>query len=302
MVLWQFIAYEKEAGYVTLQKKGWIGCRSMVNAMIKLSHNDKIKTEFSKQAKNFESGELMTNKQEYLTWAVSIMGLQPGETVLDVATGTGKLARAIASGVSNIIGLDMTEQRLAVGRQAAEEEQIGNLRFMQGDAENLPFEDNSFDRVVSRFAFHHFADVRKALAEMERVLRPGGKLVMIDLIAAQERLAREWSDRIDSLRDASHVKKYTMAEFIRLLAWKGLVVEKTSITDVIVDLESWIGLTNPSADRQLEICKLMKQEMDGENITTGFRPFMLGENIKFLQHWGFILAHKLREDTKEGEN
>ena len=78
--------------------------------------------------------------------------------------------------------------------------------FVKGYAEDLPFLDNSFDIVFSRLAFHHFTDVNAVFAEMVRILKPGGKLVMIDMEAAEEAL-RASEDEIETLRDPSHVKK-----------------------------------------------------------------------------------------------
>lgn len=102
--------------------------------------------------------------------------IQPGQRVLDVACGTGVLARAVAERVGpagEVIGLDINEGMLAVARRLAPQ-----IEWRSGPAEALPFEDNSFDAVVSQFALMFFEDRRAALAEMWRVLRPGGHLAI----------------------------------------------------------------------------------------------------------------------------
>ncbi|MCB0168080.1 MAG: methyltransferase domain-containing protein [Anaerolineae bacterium] len=102
--------------------------------------------------------------------------IQPGQRVLDVACGTGVLARAAAERVGpagEVVGLDINEGMLAVARKKAP-----HITWQHGPAEALPFEDNSFDVVVSQFALMFFEDRQAALKEMMRVLRPGGRLAV----------------------------------------------------------------------------------------------------------------------------
>ncbi|MCB0212104.1 MAG: methyltransferase domain-containing protein [Anaerolineae bacterium] len=102
--------------------------------------------------------------------------IQPRQRVLDVACGTGVLARAAAELVGpegEVVGLDINEGMLAVARRKAP-----HITWQQGPAEALPFEDNSFDAVVSQFALMFFEDRQAALQEMMRVLRPGGRLAV----------------------------------------------------------------------------------------------------------------------------
>lgn len=100
----------------------------------------------------------------------------PGERVLDVACGTGVLACAAAEGVGpggRVVGLDPSEEMLAVARRKG-----ARVEWKNGRAESLPFEDESFDKVVSQFGFMFFEDKRAALREAMRVLRPGGRVAI----------------------------------------------------------------------------------------------------------------------------
>ncbi|HEY7022049.1 MAG TPA: methyltransferase domain-containing protein [Ktedonobacterales bacterium] len=114
----------------------------------------------------------------FAQWAgrvVEAAGLQESEWVLDVACGTGVLARAVAErvGAQRVVGLDANEGMLAVARRTAP-----GIDWRLGSAEALPFDDASFDAVVSQFGLMFFADRRAALQEMWRALRPGGRLVV----------------------------------------------------------------------------------------------------------------------------
>lgn len=100
--------------------------------------------------------------------------------VLDVATGTGDFAIAIAKKLpagSEIVGVDLSEQMLEVGKQKVQ----GNITLRQGDVEHLDFEDGSFDRVSVAFGIRNFEHLEGGLSEMCRVLRSGGKLVILEL-------------------------------------------------------------------------------------------------------------------------
>lgn len=100
--------------------------------------------------------------------------------VLDVATGTGDFAIAIAKKLpagSEVVGVDLSEQMLEIGRQKVQ----GNIALQQGDVECLDFEEGSFDRVSVAFGIRNFEHLDRGLSEMCRVLKKGGKLVMLEL-------------------------------------------------------------------------------------------------------------------------
>jgi len=103
-------------------------------------------------------------------------GVAPGQEVLDVACGTGALAlaaAAIAGPNGRVVGLDANPEMLEVARRKA-----AHIDWREGVAEDLPFDDESFDAVASQFAFMFFDDRAQALSEMMRVLRPGGRLAV----------------------------------------------------------------------------------------------------------------------------
>ena len=127
------------------------------------------------------------------------------DIVLEVAAGTCACGRAFAPLVQTVVCLDATAPMLQVGKKEAQESHLDNMVFVKGYAEELPFLDNSFDIVLSRLAFHHFTDTDNVFREMVRVLKPGGKLILIDMEAADEPL-RKTEDEIETLRDPSHVK------------------------------------------------------------------------------------------------
>ena len=106
------------------------------------------------------------------------------ESILDIATGTGDLTIAMAKAMpdAKITGVDLSEKMLALGRKKIAEQKLeGNITLQTADALNLPFDDNSFDAVTIAFGVRNFEHLDRGYAEMARVLRPGGKLVVLEL-------------------------------------------------------------------------------------------------------------------------
>ena len=172
-----------------------------------------VRREFTKQAKNFEAYQTIFSKEEFNALAIEQMRLTGKERALEVAAGTCAFGRAIAPHVAHITESDATEAMLKIGREHGEKAGVTNAEYVPAEAEHLPFEDNSFDIVVSRLAFHHFADTEAAMREMCRVLKTGGMLVIVDMAARQEHL-RETADGYEKLRDPSHVKCLSETEKI----------------------------------------------------------------------------------------
>jgi SAM-dependent methyltransferase len=147
--------------------------------------------------------------------------------LLDVATGAGFTAVAFAPFVAEVTGLDVSTAMLREARGRARAAGLANLVFQTGAAESLPFPPDRFDGVVCRMAAHHFLSVPKFVAEAYRVLRPGGRLLVAD--SAEPDDAPEvdaWHNHVEVLRDASHVRNYTPAEWRSFVAGAGLALEE----------------------------------------------------------------------------
>lgn len=113
---------------------------------------------------------------------VAIATAKNPKNILDIATGTGDLAISMAkSDAQKIIGLDISEGMLSVGRKKVAEKNLENkIELVQGDSEALPFDENSFDAVTVAFGVRNFEHLKKGLSEILRVLKPGGKLVILE--------------------------------------------------------------------------------------------------------------------------
>jgi len=146
---------------------------------------------------------------------VEMAAPKPVDLVLDVATGTGNTALALAPQVLRVVGLDVATAMLDQARARAQAEKIENAEFLSGSAEELPFPNAEFSLVVSRHAPHHFHRLEKFLSEVRRVLKPGGRFVVADQISPSAQV-EDWVDRWERTRDPSHFQQRTIPE------WKGM--------------------------------------------------------------------------------
>lgn len=146
----------------------------------------------------------------------------PGDTALDIATGAGHMAMALAPHVKQVIAYDMTQEMLLEAKSNAVTRGLTNLTTEKGIAEDLPFPDSTFDIVTVRHAPHHFADVTVAIREMARVAKMGARLVIVDSTSPEDAsLDCQWN-HIETLRDPSHVRNYRPSEWRRIVASTGL--------------------------------------------------------------------------------
>jgi len=144
------------------------------------------------------------------------------ERALDVGTGAGALALALAPLVREVVGVDRVPELLERARVRAGG--LDNVTFVEGDAAALPFEDFSFDLVGTIRTLHHVPRPELVLAEMTRVARPGGTLLVVDQIAPVDPLAALAVDRFERARDPSHTRLLPEIDLRQLFEANSLVL------------------------------------------------------------------------------
>lgn len=170
---------------------------------------------------------------------IEAAGLTGAETVLDLGTGAGHTAMACARHAARVVAVDVTPEMLAAAADLAASRRIGNIEFREADAAHLPFEDGVFDAVTCRVAAHHFADVRRVIDEVRRVLRPGGRFVLADTVAPEDAKADTFLNTIEFLRDPSHVRDYRGSEWLRMLRAAGFEAEMVYRMVLALDGADW---------------------------------------------------------------
>ena len=161
---------------------------------------------------------------------------------LDVGCGAGHASFALArGGARRVTAYDPSSDMLAVVAPEAAARGNEAIDTCVGAAEVLPFESNTFDLVVTRYSAHHWASVPRALAECARVTAPGGRLVVIDVIAPETPLFDTCLQAIEFLRDASHVRNYRASEWAAMQRAAGFTEPTVSRWKLPLEFKSWIA-------------------------------------------------------------
>lgn len=189
---------------------------------------DKVKASFGPNAHGYTISKGHADT-EGLAKLVARVGTQPTDRVLDIGTGAGHTAIAFAPYVASVVALDLTPQMLEEVQHNAAAKGIINIELKQGAAEALPFGDNEFEIVTCRLTTHHFANLPQAMREMSRVLKPGGKLLIADTSVPVEAELDRQINEIEILRDPSHVRNYSEAE------WRTLIEQEAQLTVLEVE-------------------------------------------------------------------
>ena len=197
-----------------------------------------LKGRWEKAAEAYATGEHKSGRE--LELVVEFAGPQGREHVLDIGAGAGHTALALAPHVRSVVVTDPVEAMLGAARRVFEQAGVRNAEFMPASAERLPFQDGAFDIVTSRLAAHHFEDVPLAMREVARVLRPGGVFVFVDTLAPEDEESAAFQDQVERLRDPTHRRIYTKAEWIAFCEQAALRVEQVDEVRKAHDFEPWL--------------------------------------------------------------
>ena len=159
--------------------------------------------------------------------------------VLDLAAGGGHTALAFAGFARQLTALDLTEPMLQAARGLLHERGVAHAAFVAGDVAALPFADGAFDVVTCRLAAHHFADLAPAVREAQRVLRPGGAFLVVDILGHDDADLAAFITEVERRRDPSHVRAYRAVEWKAMLRGAGLTVMDSAVLTKSRPWDDW---------------------------------------------------------------
>ncbi len=164
---------------------------------------------------------------------------RPGCRVLDLGSGGGHVAYAAAAAGAEVVAYDLSAEMLAVVAREARARGL-DIATQQGPAESLPFEAGAFDVVLSRYSAHHWRDFDAGLRETARVLRPGGLAGFADVVSPGAAVLDTFLQAVEVLRDVSHVRNRSLAEWQAAAAAAGLLAGAATPARLRLDFASWI--------------------------------------------------------------
>jgi SAM-dependent methyltransferase len=198
-----------------------------------------INTQFGARAGAYLTSAVHAQGPDLEALAALVAG-KSAARVLDLGCGGGHVSFAVAKAVREVVAYDLAPEMLAVVSAAARERGFGNLSTQQGVAEKLPFAEASFDYVFSRYSAHHWRDLDLGLREAARALKPGGTAAFVDTVAPGQPLLDTFLQTVELLRDPSHVRDYSRAEWLAAIGRAGLFAGRASEHRVRLDMRSWL--------------------------------------------------------------
>ncbi len=209
------------------------------------------------------------------------------ETLLDVATGTGFTAFAFAPHVSNVVAMDITSEMIDQAKIIARGQKIANVSFQVGEAEKLPFKDNTFNIVTCRIAAHHFVGIVCFLSEVQRVLVPGGIFLLVDSCSPEDREINRWHNHIEKLRDPSHVTNYLPSAWKGMIEKSGMAIEKidADLCRTYLSFSDWTRTAGCTEEVKGELLILFRSAP--RNVMDAFQVYEENEDIHFS--WPLVL-------------
>ena len=238
------------------------------------SHHDKIRERFTETADAFARTVRRTRAEEGEELAVrATAGLADAQNMLaiDLACGPGTYTRPLAARVRHAIGADLTPAMVEKARAEAARDGIANIEFVCADIYSLPFADGAAGIVSCGYAFHHMTDPARALGEMARVLQPGGRLAITDIVVC-EGCDGAFQNHVERVRDPSHTTTQSVANFQAMVRNLGLRVVSENQHDNWHDFDVWMGnACKPPGDPAYEQTRALMESCIGDD-RSGFHP------------------------------
>jgi ubiquinone/menaquinone biosynthesis C-methylase UbiE len=246
---------------------------------------------YGRLAEGYVTSEAHAKGQD-LARLVEIARPQPDWVVLDVATGGGHTALKFAPHVSRVTATDITPRMLEKAEVFVRENGIRNVEFRPADAEDLPFDDESYDLVTCRIAPHHFPDPARFVREGARVLRPGGLLLVQDHVLPDDGEVARYVGGFERLRDPSHNRAYSEREWVGMYRAAGLEVEHAEQMVKQHQFIAWAERQNCGAETMTKLVRMIDDAP--EAVAEWLQPREFGTpRASFVNHHLIISGRKL---------
>lgn len=226
--------------------------------MTEKSHASLVTGQFGPQAAAYVTSKVHAEGEDLDALAKVVTGHDTARA-LDLGCGGGHVSFRVAPHVVQVTAYDLSESMLAAVARTASERGLKNVVTRQGAVERLPFEDGSFDFVLSRYSAHHWHDFPAALLEARRVLKPSGRAVFMDAISPGPALLDTYLQAIELLRDPSHLRDYSLAQWVQAVAAAGFAPGIVVQRRVRLEFASWISRMRTPEVRSQAIRSLQKE-------------------------------------------
>jgi SAM-dependent methyltransferase len=253
------------------------------------AHSGLIRDQFTRQATPFSTAAPIADTGA-LRMIVEAAGAGLDDTVLDVACGGGIVVCGFAPHVRHATGIDMTPAMLERARSLAAEKGIANVTWQEGDVTRLPYPDGAFTIVVTRFAVHHFPDPQTVFGEMVRVCAPGGRVVVVDTCVSPDPAKAAEFNRLELLRDPSHVRALPLAELKGLFGAAGLGEPRATFSELRDTVTNLLARSFPNPGDDKKIIELFTASLADDRL--GIPVRRVGDQIDYAYPVAILAAQR----------
>ena len=215
------------------------------------SAKQRVKSQFGKSAEHYVTSSTHSSGTD-LALLPNWLEIRSDSLVLDIATGGGHAAKALAPHAAHVFATDLTVEMLEAAKKHLNP-LADNIFYIAADAESLPFLSNTFDAVTCRIAAHHFPNPHLFVKEAARVLKPGGRFLLIDNIASEDPDLDAFVNRLESLRDHSHVRSYTVSQWKGWFKKSGFNLVREDMRKKKLSYPEWVRRTTASPEQVQEV-------------------------------------------------
>ncbi|HVT92676.1 MAG TPA: class I SAM-dependent methyltransferase [Bryobacteraceae bacterium] len=229
-------------------------------------HNREILDQFTRQAKPFSDAPAHS-AEDTLRIFLEAAEVNRDDEALDVACGPGIISCALAGVARRVTGIDLVPAMIEQARDRQRAKGLANIEWRTGDAAHLPFADNSFSLVATRYSFHHLMEPERVLREMARVCRSGGRIVVADVTPEASKAAAY--DEIEKLRDPSHTHALPLEELAALGAGVGFAPGITVCFRLESAMEALLAASFPPEGNADRIRRLVRADIGVNRLGIG---------------------------------
>ena len=248
-------------------------------------HSRIVEAEFERQAEAFASSPELNAPEITGPIRDALAGFEVGR-VLDVACGPGVLSAVLCQNARHVVGLDLTDAALRLARRRCA--RAPGAMFVRGLAEFVPFGAGCFDAAVLRLALHHVERPARVLGEVRRLLRSGGRLVVLDILTSSQPEVAELHNAIERLRDPSHTALLPPETHRSQLREAGFNALSESSWETVRDFTGWARII--TEERRMASLEVLLRHLARAGVGAGIDLREQGGELRFTYKWGLFVA------------
>ncbi len=226
-----------------------------------------------------------------LDWMLDGLALTKESVLLETACGDAPFSRHLANRVKSVIATDASPEVLSLAARAAEKDHIENIFFENTLAEDLPFDKETFDVVISRFGVHQFPNPIKQINEMARVCKVNGSVCIIDMVSPYRVEDADYYNFFERRRNPFHTMALTETSLLNCVKQLDLTPKIIEKKEIEVSVTDWLSYAHTDSDSALKIQRALLNETNGKG-KTGLRPFLRDGQLMIKELWLGVICLK----------